>query len=126
RPIGVLTDEIDTAGNSARGIQRVVTPPGIAMHVHEHVALNPGISAVQIEAIVAGAIEYVVDDLQNRTRPVAPGKIDGVIESPGVPEIVVAENAIAAGGNAVDSMQALRSGRRWIAREHTILDNERT
>src|SRR5256885_2353069 len=96
------------------------------MDVHEDIALDPRVGAVEIEVVVRGAVEDVVDDLKNRAGPLAPGKVDRVVEAPGVAEIVVAENSVAARRNAVDAMKALWTRRRRIARENAVLNDERT
>src|SRR5437870_8097938 len=96
------------------------------MNVHEDIALDPGVGAVKIEIVVRGAVEDVVDDLKDGAGPLAAGKIDGVVETPGVAEIVVPEDSVAAGGNAVDAMKALRTRRRRIAWENAVLNDERT
>src|SRR5206468_6488886 len=95
------------------------------MDVHEDIALDPRVGAVEIEVIVRGAVEDVVDDLKNRPGPLAAGKIDGVVEAPGVTEIVVAENSVAAGENSVDAMKALGTRRRRITRENAVLNDKR-
>src|SRR5439155_6840859 len=123
RPLGKLTGEIDAAGDGAAGVARIVGAVRIAMDVHEDIALDPRVSAVEIEVIVRGAVEDVVDDLENRPGPLAAGKIDGVVEAPGVTEIVVAENSAAAGENSVDAMKALGTRRRRITRENAVLND---
>src|SRR6266702_7418699 len=96
------------------------------MNVHEDIALDPRVGAVKIEVVVRGAVEDVVDELKDGAGPLAAGKVDRVVETPGVAEIVVPEDSVAAGGNAVDAMKALRTRRRRIARENAVLNDERT
>ena len=79
--------------------------------------------------IVARAVENVADDLQHGARAMAAGEINGVIETPGVAEIIIAEDAVAARANAVHTMQHLRLARarghrRGIGREDAVLHDE--
>ena len=76
RPVGILADHVHSAGDRAPGVEGVVRPPRIPVHVHEDVPLDPGVGAVQIQAVVARAIEHVVDELQDRARPLAAGEVN--------------------------------------------------
>jgi len=125
-PVRILADKVHAAGNSAGGVDGLIGPQRIAMDVHENVPLDPGVGAVEVQAIVARAVKDVIDNLQNRAGPIAASEVDGVVEAPGVPEIVVAEDPVTPGVNAVDAVQALRTGRRRIAGEDTVLDDEGT
>src|ERR1043166_2307103 len=107
RPFGKLIGEIDAAGNRARSVARIVGAVGVPMHVHEDIALDPGIGTVEVEVIIARAIKDIVDELQNRAGTLAAGEVDRVVETPGASEIVASKNAVAARGDAVDSMQTL-------------------
>src|SRR5204863_4027315 len=107
-------------------IERVVDARWVAMRVHENVALDPRVGAVEIEMVVTRAIEDVVDDLENRSGPLAAREINRVVETPGVAEIIVAENPVARDGNAVDPVQTLRPARRRIRRENAVLHDEGT
>src|SRR5207302_652437 len=60
-PFGKLIGEIDPAGNRAGGIARIVGAVRVAMDVHEDVALDPCVRAVEVEVVVGGPVEDVVD-----------------------------------------------------------------
>ena len=125
RPFAELAGHVGAAGDGAGGIERVVRAVGVAVGVQEDVAFNPGVRAVEVEMIIARAVEDVVDDLENGTGPLAAGEVNGVIEAVGAAEVIVAENAVAAGRNAVHAVQHLRRARReGISREDRVLDDE--
>ncbi len=124
RPIGVLANEIDAPGNGATGVQSVVRPRRVAMNVHENISFEPGVGAIEVEAIVRRTVENVVDELENGAGPVAARKINGVVEAPCVPKIVVAEDAIAARRNTVNPVEAFRARRRRIGGEEAVLHDE--
>src|SRR5689334_5467715 len=96
------------------------------MDVHENVAFDPGVGAVQIEVIISCAIKDIVDNLQNSPRALSAREIDGVVEAPGASEVVVAENAITTDWNSIDAMEALRAGRRRVGGKETVLNDEGT
>ena len=125
-PLGKLIGEIDAAGNRAARVARIVGAGWVAMDVHENIAFDPGVGAVEIEVVVRGAVEDVVNDLQNGARPLASGEVDRVVKTPGVAEIIVPENAVATGGNPVDPMKALRTARGRVAGKNAVLNDERT
>src|SRR5207245_11303955 len=58
--------------------------------------------------------------------PLAAREIDGVVETPGVAEIIVAEDAMTAARDAVDAVKALRPVRGRIAGKDRVLNDERT
>src|SRR5205814_5241834 len=116
-PVGVLANEIDPAGDGAGGIQGVIGTGRIAMDVHEDIPFDPGVGGVEVEAIVGSAIEDVVDELEDGARAIAASEINGVVEAPGVAEIVIAEDAIAASGNAVDAVEGFGAGGTGISWE---------
>ena len=124
-PVRVLPQHIHAPGNRAGRVDGLVGARGVPMRVQEDVALNPGIRAVEVEMVVARPVEDVADDLQNRARPVAAREVDGVIEAPGVPEVVVAEDAVTGDGNAVHAVQHLGPGRGRVGGEGAVLDDER-
>src|SRR5438067_2871600 len=64
--------------------------------------------------------------MEVRAGAIAAVYIDSVFESPGVSEIIIAQDAIASRRNAVDAVQALRSGRSGVGGEGAILDDEGT
>src|SRR3954471_6087517 len=123
-PIRVLPEIIHSARDRARCIEHVVRARRVSMRVHKDVSLNPGIRAVQVEVIIRGSIKDVIDDLENRPGPIAAGEVDRIIEAPGVPKVVVPENSVASQGDAIDSMQALWTGWRWIGWEVAVLHDE--
>ena len=125
RPFGELIGEIDAAGDRTAGVARIVGAVRIAMNVHEQVPFDPRIGAVQVKVVVGRAIEDVVDDLQNGAGPLAAGEVDGVVETPGMAKVVVAEDAVATGGNAVDAVKALRTARGRISGEDAVLNDKR-
>ena len=96
------------------------------MRMHEDVSLDPGISAVQIEVIIARAVEHVINHLQDGAGPLSASEINGVVKTPGMPKIIIAKDSVATGWDAVHAMQHLRPGRSRIAREETVLHDERT
>ena len=96
------------------------------MDMHEDVAFDPGVGAVEVEAIIRSAIKDVVDELQNGVGAIATGEVDGVVETPGMAEIVIAENAVAIDRDAIDAMKAFGAGWRRVAGEVAVLDDERT
>jgi hypothetical protein len=95
------------------------------MRVHENVALNPCIGAIEIQMIVSRPIENIADNLQDRSGTLATRKIDRVVEAPRVPKIIITENAVAADGDSIHAVQHLRSSRGGISRERAILNDER-
>ena len=121
RPLGVLAGHIRASGNRAGGIARIIRPAGrgvavrIAMGVHEDVALDPGVGAVEVKMIVARAVEDIVDDLKNGTGALAAGEVDGVVEAIGVAKIIVAEDAMAAGRDSIDALFGSINFRRAVA-----------
>src|SRR6266850_2484537 len=102
------------------------------MDVHEDVAFDPRVGAIEVQAIIAGAVEDVVDDLEDGAGPIAAREINGVVERPGVAKIIVAENAVTAGRNSIHTVEHLRlpvlriHRRPRIGWENTILNDERT
>src|ERR1043166_8985853 len=127
-PVRILIREIHSAGNGAGRVARVVVAGRVAMDVQEDVSFDPGIGAVEIQAIVARAVEDIVDDLEDwpsaRALALATGEVDRVVETPGMAKIVVAENPVTACGDAVDSVQALRTAGRRVGRKITVLNDE--
>src|SRR6185369_1655069 len=68
-PIRVLAYDINSAGDCASSVDRLIRASRVAMDVHEDVPFDPGIRAVQIQTIVACSVKDVVDDLKNRPGP---------------------------------------------------------
>jgi len=73
--------------------------------MQEDITLDPGISAVEVEHIVTGAGEHVVDELHNRCRPVAAGEIDHVIITIRRAKKVAEEDSLSA---TLDAARAMR------------------
>src|SRR5947209_20578117 len=104
--------------------------------MEEGAAFNPGVGAVQVQAIVAGAIKDAVDYLEDRSDPgsltLAAGEVDGVVKSVAVAEITIAQNAMTSSHHSADAMHQLRLGaaqgqaRAGIARESGVLDDKRS
>ena len=93
------------------------------MKMHEDVAFNPGIGAVEIPTIVVTLFDYVVDEMNDRLRTIAPCEIHDVGVAVCSAEIIASENAVAAGFDAASAMGGFECGSR--AREMTIADDER-
>jgi len=74
------------------------------MTMHEEVALHPRVRAVEIEDVVIGANEHVVDELGDWPGPVAAGEIDDVIVTNRNAEIIAEEQPSSA---AFDSTGAV-------------------
>ena len=103
-PFAVLPGGVHAAGDGAGSIDGLVGAVGITMNMHEDVAFNPRIGAVEVEIIIPCPIEHVADDLEDGPGTVAAGEVDGVIEAEGVAEIIIAEDAVTARSDAVDAM----------------------
>src|SRR5207253_1561101 len=76
RPVGVLPQIIHATGNRTGGVERIVRACRITVRMHENVSLDPRVGAVQIEMVVTGPIENVVDDLKNCSGPLAASEIN--------------------------------------------------
>ena len=96
------------------------------MNVHEDVAFDPGVRAVEVQAIIGSAVKDIVDELDNRTGAITTREVDGIVEPPGMAEVIIAENAVTRGGNPVHPVKAFRPGRRRVTGKIAILHNERT
>ena len=90
RPLGKLIGEIDATRDGARGVAHVVSPVGVAVRVQEDVPFDPRVGAVEVQMVVAGPVEHIIEDLQNGAGPLAPGEVDGVVESVGMADVIVA------------------------------------
>ena len=79
----------------ARGIRRTVP-----VHVHEDVPFHPGIRAVEIQDIIVGPGEDIVDHLEDRTGSVATREIDGVVVAARRPKEAMADDSPSVRANA--------------------------
>src|SRR5947209_19122940 len=82
--------------------------------MEEGAAFNPGVGAVQVQAIVAGAIKDAGDYVEDRSDPgsltLAAGEVDGVVKSVAVAEITIAQNAMTYSHHSAYAMHPLRRG----------------
>src|SRR2546422_241457 len=60
RPVRVLADEINATGDGAGGVDYLIGPRRVPMDVHENISLNPGVGAIQVQAVVARPVKDVV------------------------------------------------------------------
>jgi len=92
------------------------------MKVHEDVAFDPGVGAVEVPAVVVALFDDVVDKMNDRLRTIAAGEIDDVGVAVCSAKIITAENAVAARFDAAGAVG--RFERRGGAREMTVADDE--
>src|SRR5436190_24009025 len=92
------------------------------MNVHKDVALDPSIRPVDVESIVLGAGQHVVDEMHNRSRTIAAGEVYHVVVAHGGSEEVPQENAVAATLDSAGSMDQFEFDGR--GRKQAIADNE--
>ena len=80
--------------------------------VHEDVALDPGISAVQVENVIGRAGEDVVVELDDRLTQltIAAGKVNDVLAAAGYAEKAIANDPVPAGLDAARAVQQLEGG----------------
>ncbi|OQB79285.1 MAG: hypothetical protein BWX88_04885 [Planctomycetes bacterium ADurb.Bin126] len=82
---------------------------GVLVDVHEEVALDVGVGGVEVETIVGGGGEYVIEELGDVPGPLAAGEVDDVVAAGGPAEVVAVEEGVPAVGEA-PVMDDLRVG----------------
>src|SRR5206468_2861846 len=92
------------------------------VQVQEDVALDPGIGAVEIEAVVVAAGDNIFDEMDDRVRAIAAGEIDDIIVAGGLAEEVAQEQAVPVAADALGAMARLK--RRRGSREIAVADDE--
>src|SRR5258708_2247728 len=92
RPLRELVRDINAARDCAGRVAGIVRPVWIAMRMEENVSLDPGIRAVQIQVIIRGSVEDIIDHLQNGPGSLTARKVNRIVEAVSVPEVVIAEN----------------------------------
>src|SRR5881296_305852 len=93
------------------------------MAVEEDISLDPRVGAVEIQDIVVRADEDILEELDNRSRSIAPGKINRVIVARWLAEEVAQEQAASAGFDAARAMHQFKRSRG--GRENAVLHDER-
>ena len=91
--------------------------------MQKDVALDPCVGAIEIQLVVRRATEHIVDEMNDRPRPIAAREIDHVIVGDWFSEEVALENSMPAALDAAGPVHEFKTRRR--VREHAILHNER-
>src|SRR4051794_1888611 len=94
----------------------------ILVGMDKNIVLHPGVGPVEIEDVIAGAHKDVVDEMNDRARPIAAREIDHVVIADWTAKKVPGKNPMSATLNAAVAMDHLEPPRR--VRKHTILDHE--
>ena len=69
----------------------------VLLEVHEHIAFDVRIAAVEVEAVVTAAQEQVAQHLGDWSGPLRPAEVDDVAVAGGGPEHIAFEDEVAAG-----------------------------
>src|SRR5438093_8225618 len=92
------------------------------MDVHENVPLDPCVGAIDVETVVLRTGKDIVNEMHDRTRPIAAGEIHHVVITDGGAEKVPQENAVPAAFDSSRAMDQLEFGCR--GRKHAIADDK--
>src|ERR1041384_1974543 len=92
------------------------------MRMEKDIVLDPGIRAIEVKNVVAGAVEDVVDEVDDGRRAIAAGEIDDIIIADGDPKEVTDKNSVTTGLDSAGTMHQLEPTGR-IGKD-TILNDE--
>ena len=109
---------VSATGDGAGAVRGTI----VAVGMHEYIALDPGVSTIQIQDVIVRTGENTVQHLQNGAGTIAPGEVDGVIVVDGFAEPAVPDDSLSARSYAAGSMHRLEiAGGGW---KHTITNCE--
>src|SRR3954463_9561224 len=74
------------------------------MLMEKDVALDPGVGAIEIPTIIRSAFDDVIDEMNDRLRPLVAGEIDDVGIADGAAIVISAKNAVPTGFDAAGAV----------------------
>jgi hypothetical protein len=94
------TSSIAPAGHGRRAVGGVA----IAMKVDEEVSFHPGVGSVEIKAVILAVHNHVVNEMNDRRRPITAGEVNDVTVANRATEKVVDKNAVSPGFDSTSAV----------------------